>query len=61
MGSYYSFYDKECPYCGKVCDELTFAENDYDEDGELRGYSTSRCEHCGGLIRIDMEFTFSKL
>lgn len=61
MGSYYYFYDKECPYCNKICGELIFAENDYDKNGELKDHSISRCEHCGKFIRIDMKFTFSKL
>ena len=61
MGSYYYFYDKECPYCGKICDELVYSENNYDKNGEPQGYSTSRCEHCGEHIRIDIDFTFSKL
>ena len=54
MGSYYYFVGKKCPYCEKVCDELIFAENSYDETGELRGYDTSRCEHCGNKIKITM-------
>ena len=61
MGSYYYFNEKECPYCGKICDELIFAESSYDKDGELRGYDISRCEHCGKLIKIEMDFTFNKL
>lgn len=61
MGSYYYFYDKECPYCGKIVDEIIFAENTYDEDGQPQNYDTARCEHCKNLIKIEMEFKFSKL
>jgi len=61
MGSYYYLFDTECPYCGKTVDEIIFAENSYNENGEPQGYDTSRCEHCGELIKVWMETKTGKL
>lgn len=60
MGSYYYLYNKKCPHCGEENDEIIFAANSYDKDGNDRGFDTDRCDKCGETIRIDMEFVLSK-
>jgi len=61
MGSYYFLYNRKCPYCDKKVDEVIFFTNECDENGELQGFGTSRCEYCKKKFRIDMEFKISKL
>jgi len=54
-------YDRECTNCGETMEEFIFNESEYDENGDLQGYATARCEHCKEVFRIDMEFKLSKL
>ncbi len=60
MGSYYYLYDKECPCCGNKIDEIIFATNSYDKDGNDRGFDTWFCTYCETYIRIDMKFVISR-
>ena len=61
MGSYYYLYGRKCPYCDKKMREITFFDNECDENGAEQGFSTARCEHCENKFRIDMGFTLDKL
>lgn len=61
MGNLWWLYNQECPCCGKIIEEVIFNESEYDENGDLQGYATARCNHCKKVFRIDMEFKLSKL
>ena len=53
MGSHWYLYNRKCPYCGKVVNEIIFAENSY--------YKSDMSKDCDRSIKVRMEFTFSKL
>jgi phage FluMu protein Com len=61
MGSYYYLHNETCPYCKKVLDEVVFFTSACDEEGMETGYDTGRCEHCGKIFRIYMDFTLERI
>jgi DNA-directed RNA polymerase subunit RPC12/RpoP len=61
MGSYYSLYDRECPYCGKKISEIVYATcyEDYGPDDEWMGNQYT-CEYCNKKFDIEMKFVLEK-